>query len=217
MNPATPPWKRLLPGSRPSVGRRCPCHPAQAWSLRAARNSGWKGQTESLGRWDLTKRASRATIWFVETPAKAMRTRPDSPPSAERTGPHLPRDAGVQGLLWPALLGTTGFPTQYAAVVSPFYPALSPRRRDCSVFCDASQPRPDEFLFGPNTRVLDGHFPCCHLLIKGFMDKIPIEIEEAAVVDGCSLPRLLWQVVLPCRNQPWRPAHTAGVLRRSRL
>jgi ABC-type glycerol-3-phosphate transport system permease component len=40
-------------------------------------------------------------------------------------------------------------------------------------------------------------FPVAIWLIKGFMDKIPIEIEEAAVVDGCSLLRLLWQVVLP--------------------
>jgi ABC-type glycerol-3-phosphate transport system permease component len=40
-------------------------------------------------------------------------------------------------------------------------------------------------------------FPVAVWLLKGFFDKIPVEIEEAAIVDGCSLPRLLWNVVLP--------------------
>lgn len=40
-------------------------------------------------------------------------------------------------------------------------------------------------------------FPVAIWLIKGFFDKFPIEVEEAAIVDGCSLPRLLWQIVLP--------------------
>ena len=39
-------------------------------------------------------------------------------------------------------------------------------------------------------------FPVAIWLLKGFFDKIPLEIEEAAIVDGCSLPQLLWQVVL---------------------
>ena len=40
-------------------------------------------------------------------------------------------------------------------------------------------------------------FPVAIWLLKGFFDKIPVEIEEAAIVDGCSLPRLLWNVVIP--------------------
>jgi ABC-type glycerol-3-phosphate transport system permease component len=40
-------------------------------------------------------------------------------------------------------------------------------------------------------------FPVAIWLLKGFFDKIPKEIEEAAIVDGCSLPQLLWYVVLP--------------------
>lgn len=40
-------------------------------------------------------------------------------------------------------------------------------------------------------------FPVAIWLLKGFFDKIPVEIEDAAVVDGCSLPQLLWLVVLP--------------------
>lgn len=40
-------------------------------------------------------------------------------------------------------------------------------------------------------------FPVAIWMLKGFFDKIPIEIEEAAVMDGCSLPRLLWSVILP--------------------
>ncbi len=40
-------------------------------------------------------------------------------------------------------------------------------------------------------------FPVAIWMLKGFFDNIPIEIEEAAVVDGCSLPQLLWLVVIP--------------------
>jgi len=40
-------------------------------------------------------------------------------------------------------------------------------------------------------------FPVAIWLLKGFFDKIPREIEEAAIVDGCSVPQLLWLVVLP--------------------
>jgi ABC-type glycerol-3-phosphate transport system permease component len=40
-------------------------------------------------------------------------------------------------------------------------------------------------------------FPVSIWLVKGFFDRIPVEIEEAAVVDGCTIPRLLWQIVLP--------------------
>ncbi len=34
-------------------------------------------------------------------------------------------------------------------------------------------------------------------IMKAFIDQIPVELEEAAIVDGCSLPRLLWNVVIP--------------------
>jgi ABC-type glycerol-3-phosphate transport system permease component len=40
-------------------------------------------------------------------------------------------------------------------------------------------------------------FPVAIWLLKGFFDKIPREIEEAAVVDGCTLPQLLWRVIIP--------------------
>jgi ABC-type glycerol-3-phosphate transport system permease component len=40
-------------------------------------------------------------------------------------------------------------------------------------------------------------FPVAIWLLKGFFDKIPVEIEDAAIVDGCSLPQLLFLVVLP--------------------
>jgi ABC-type glycerol-3-phosphate transport system permease component len=40
-------------------------------------------------------------------------------------------------------------------------------------------------------------FPISIYMIKGFFDRIPREIEEAAIVDGCSIPRLLWQIILP--------------------
>lgn len=34
-------------------------------------------------------------------------------------------------------------------------------------------------------------------LLKGFVDTIPIEMEEAAMVDGASRLRILWQIVVP--------------------
>jgi ABC-type glycerol-3-phosphate transport system permease component len=40
-------------------------------------------------------------------------------------------------------------------------------------------------------------FPVAIWMIKGFFDNLPREIEEAAVIDGCSLPRLLWSVIIP--------------------
>jgi multiple sugar transport system permease protein len=40
-------------------------------------------------------------------------------------------------------------------------------------------------------------FPIAIWMIKGFFDRLPVEIEEAAIVDGASLWRLLWQVVVP--------------------
>lgn len=40
-------------------------------------------------------------------------------------------------------------------------------------------------------------FPVAIWLLKGFFDKIPAEIEEAAVIDGCNLPQLLWHVIIP--------------------
>lgn len=40
-------------------------------------------------------------------------------------------------------------------------------------------------------------FPVAIWLLKGFFDKIPPEIEEAAVIDGCNLPQLLWHVIIP--------------------
>jgi ABC-type glycerol-3-phosphate transport system permease component len=43
-------------------------------------------------------------------------------------------------------------------------------------------------------------FPVAIWMLKGFFDNIPVEIEEAAIVDGCRLPLLLWRIVIPmCR------------------
>lgn len=40
-------------------------------------------------------------------------------------------------------------------------------------------------------------FPVAIWLVKGFFDQIPREVEEAAVVDGASVMRLLWSIVVP--------------------
>ncbi|WP_197686499.1 carbohydrate ABC transporter permease [Thermanaeromonas toyohensis] len=34
-------------------------------------------------------------------------------------------------------------------------------------------------------------------MVKGFIDSVPVEIEEAAMVDGCSRLKAMWTVVLP--------------------
>jgi raffinose/stachyose/melibiose transport system permease protein len=39
--------------------------------------------------------------------------------------------------------------------------------------------------------------PISTVLLMGYMSKVPSEIEEAAVIDGCSLFTVLWRIVLP--------------------
>jgi ABC-type glycerol-3-phosphate transport system permease component len=40
-------------------------------------------------------------------------------------------------------------------------------------------------------------FPVSVWVLKGFFDNLPREIEEAAMMDGCSVPQLLVRIVLP--------------------
>ena len=35
------------------------------------------------------------------------------------------------------------------------------------------------------------------LFLRNFIENIPVEIEEAAAIDGCSRPQILWRIVLP--------------------
>jgi raffinose/stachyose/melibiose transport system permease protein len=35
------------------------------------------------------------------------------------------------------------------------------------------------------------------IMMAGFMKSLPNELEEAAIVDGCSIPRILFQIILP--------------------
>ncbi|MGQ9473845.1 MAG: carbohydrate ABC transporter permease [Candidatus Caldatribacteriaceae bacterium] len=41
------------------------------------------------------------------------------------------------------------------------------------------------------------NLPFAIWLLKGMMDGIPKELDEAALIDGCSLWRLLWHVIVP--------------------
>ncbi|PYE82446.1 carbohydrate ABC transporter permease [Pseudoroseicyclus aestuarii] len=41
------------------------------------------------------------------------------------------------------------------------------------------------------------NLPFAMLLLKNFFDTVPVELEEAAHVEGASLPRILWRVVMP--------------------
>lgn len=40
-------------------------------------------------------------------------------------------------------------------------------------------------------------FPVAIWMLKGFFDNLPKEIEEAAVMDGCSIFRMLWSIIIP--------------------
>ena len=39
--------------------------------------------------------------------------------------------------------------------------------------------------------------PLCVWMLKGFFDTVPRELEEAALVDGCSQTQVFWRIVLP--------------------
>ncbi len=39
--------------------------------------------------------------------------------------------------------------------------------------------------------------PFCTWMLKGFFDTIPKEIEEAAIIDGCTRLEVLWRIILP--------------------
>ena len=39
--------------------------------------------------------------------------------------------------------------------------------------------------------------PFCTLVIRGFFQRIPVTLEEAAQIDGCSRTQALWRIVLP--------------------
>jgi ABC-type glycerol-3-phosphate transport system permease component len=45
-------------------------------------------------------------------------------------------------------------------------------------------------------------------LLKGFFERVPVELEEAALVDGCSRPRAFYLIALPMA----RPGLLAGVI-----
>lgn len=42
-----------------------------------------------------------------------------------------------------------------------------------------------------------GFAPLGLILIKNYMDNIPDEIIEAAKIDGCSTPKILWKIIVP--------------------
>lgn len=45
-------------------------------------------------------------------------------------------------------------------------------------------------------------------MIKGFLDAVPLEIEESAMVDGASRSRVIWEIVVPAA---WPGIITAAV------
>ncbi|KKB11316.1 hypothetical protein VE25_13460 [Devosia geojensis] len=60
--------------------------------------------------------------------------------------------------------------------------------------------------------VIIGHvvltLPVVIWLLKGFVDSLPVEVEEAAYVEGASLFRIIWSIVIPIM----RPGFTAAAI-----
>jgi raffinose/stachyose/melibiose transport system permease protein len=52
------------------------------------------------------------------------------------------------------------------------------------------------------------NLPVSIYILRGFFEQIPVELEEAARIDGCSTPRLFWTIVLPLA----RPALTTVIV-----
>lgn len=44
---------------------------------------------------------------------------------------------------------------------------------------------------------LVGNVPFCLILMRSFFDRIPVDLEEAALVDGCGKLHALWRIILP--------------------
>jgi ABC-type glycerol-3-phosphate transport system permease component len=44
---------------------------------------------------------------------------------------------------------------------------------------------------------LPGLLPLPIVILSNYIKAVPVDLEEAAVVDGCSRPQLLWKIVLP--------------------
>ena len=64
------------------------------------------------------------------------------------------------------------------------------------------------FVIAASLRVLDTHgvlivvymlfnSPFTVLMMRGFFEEIPREVEEAAMIDGCSVPQVLLKIVIP--------------------
>ncbi|MBV1693159.1 MAG: carbohydrate ABC transporter permease [Hyphomicrobiales bacterium] len=52
-------------------------------------------------------------------------------------------------------------------------------------------------LYGLVPVYLSFILPLCLWLLRGFFVKIPIELEEAALIDGCTRWQVLWRIVIP--------------------
>lgn len=52
-------------------------------------------------------------------------------------------------------------------------------------------------LFGLYLALVGAGIPFTVILLAGFMRSLPVELEEAAALDGCSALRSFWQIMLP--------------------
>jgi ABC-type glycerol-3-phosphate transport system permease component len=65
------------------------------------------------------------------------------------------------------------------------------------LFAIMSMARLTDSLFGLTLAYLGGDVPFCTWLLMGYFKSVPVELEEAALVDGCNRVTALIRVVLP--------------------
>ena len=48
------------------------------------------------------------------------------------------------------------------------------------------------------------------MIMKTFIDEVPRELDEAALIDGATTWQLLWRVILPLACRAWRRARSSS-------
>ena len=73
----------------------------------------------------------------------------------------------------------------------------APSYRGASALSYFSKPKPDRYPCSPVAAYVTVNMPFAIWMIKGFFDEIPKELDEAALLDGCSSFHAFVRIVLP--------------------
>jgi arabinogalactan oligomer/maltooligosaccharide transport system permease protein len=91
-----------------------------------------------------------------------------------------------------AILGVLMLPA--VATIAPLFIMLNSIKVDLPVL---GQFNLRQSLLGVGLAVISGALPFAIWNLKGYLDTIPRDLEEAAAVDGCSRNQTFWRIVLP--------------------